>query len=284
MTTLPGSITIRADFIQGGTMAFEALKERHAAMWGAGPFEEIAGTLAEMHDAIIGAVAGRPGDAWLDVGCGTGELALRAAATGASITGCDLSPVLIETARRQAEERGLDIEFEVADCENLLYDDASFDIVTSSVGAIFAPDHERAVSELARVCKPGGRLAISAWTTEGRIGDFFRVIASYSPPPVEGAGVPTQWGDAAYCESLLGNHFELEIKPLNTPWEGESGQEMWDEFSRAFGPIVTLLQMLEPDRAAGLRNDLIALFDDNTSGGGGVVLDRPYLLVKGTRR
>jgi SAM-dependent methyltransferase len=252
-------------------------------MWGAGPFEQVAETLVEMHDALIAAVEAKPGETWLDVGCGTGELAFRAAATGAAVTGCDLAPVLVETARRQATERGLAIPFEVADCENLPYGNASFEIMTSSVGAIFAPDHARVAAELARVCKPGGRLALSAWTTDGRIGDFFRVLASYSPPPVEGAGVATQWGNPDYCESLLGGDFDLTIQHLNTPWVGESGDAMWNEFSEAFGPIVTLRRMLDPDRAAALRSDLIALFDDNAAGEG-IVLDRPYILVKGTRR
>jgi len=265
-------------------MAFEELKQRHAAMWGAGPFEVIAPTLAEMHEAIVEAADAGEGDAWLDVGSGTGELAFLAAATGASVRGCDLSPVLVETAKRQAAERGLEIPFEVGDVESLPYEDGSFDIVSSSVGAIFAPDHARAAEELGRVCKPGGRLALTAWTAEGRIGDFFRVIASYSPPPVEGAGAPTQWGDAAYCEALLGPHFELEIQSLNTPWTAPSAEEMWDEFSTSFGPIVTLLRILEPERASALRDDLTGLFEENTADGGDVVLDRPYLLVKGTRR
>ena len=265
-------------------MAFEELKQRHAAMWGAGPFEVIAPTLAEMHEAIVEAADAGEGDAWLDVGSGTGELAFLAAATGASVRGCDLSPVLVETAKRQAAARGLEIPFEVGDVENLPYDDGAFDIVSSSVGAIFAPDHARAAEELGRVCKPGGRLALTAWTAEGRIGDFFRVIASYSPPPVEGAGAPTQWGDASYCEALLGPHFELEIQSLNTPWTAPSAEEMWDEFSTSFGPIVTLLGILEPERATAFRDDLVGLFEENTADGGDVVLDRPYLLVKGTRR
>jgi SAM-dependent methyltransferase len=265
-------------------MAFEELKQRHAAMWGAGPFEVIALSLAEMHETIVDAADADHGDAWLDVGCGTGELAFLAAAGGASVRGCDLSPALVETARRQAAERGLEIPFEVGDVENLPYDDGSFGVVSSSVGAIFAPDHERTAGELARVSASGGRLVLTAWTTEGRIGDFFRVIASYAPPPVEGAGAPTQWGEAAYCETLLGPHFELEIESLNTPWRAESGQAMWEEFSTSFGPIVTLLKMLEPERAAAFRDDLVGLFDESAANDGGVVIDRPYLLVKGTRR
>jgi SAM-dependent methyltransferase len=265
-------------------MGFEELKQRQAAMWGAGPFEVIAHTLAEMHETIVAAADADGEDTWLDVGCGTGELTFLAAASGASVTGCDLSPTLVDTAKRQAAERSLEIPFEVGDVEELPYDDASFDVVSSSVGAIFAPDHGRTAEELGRVCKPGGRLLLTAWTAEGRIGDFFRLIASYSPPPFEGAGVPTAWGDRPYCESLLGPHFDLEIESLNTPWSGASGEEMWDEFSTSFGPIVVLLRMLEPERASAFRDDLIALFDGNASDGGGVVLDRPYLLVKGTRR
>ena len=137
-------------------MGFEELKQRHAAMWGSAPFERVAETLAEMHRAVIEVVDGGQGDQWLDVGCGTGELACMAVDTGATVVGSDLSPVLIETARRQAAERGCDVTFEEGDAEALSYPDASFDIVTSSVGAIFAPDHEAVAAELARVCRPGG--------------------------------------------------------------------------------------------------------------------------------
>jgi SAM-dependent methyltransferase len=106
-------------------MPFEELKQRHAAMWGSAPFERIAVTLAEMHQAIVDSVDGGPGKRWLDVGCGTGELAFVAAATGAEVVGTDLSPTLAETARRQATERDGDVTFEVADAEALPYEDAS---------------------------------------------------------------------------------------------------------------------------------------------------------------
>src|SRR4051794_15277244 len=113
-------------------MAFEELKQRHAAMWGAGPFERVAASLLPMHEAVIAAVDASPGERWLDAGCGTGELTFLAAQTGAEIQGADLAPNLIDTARRQAAERGLDIPFTVADCESLPFDDDAFDIVTSS--------------------------------------------------------------------------------------------------------------------------------------------------------
>jgi ubiquinone/menaquinone biosynthesis C-methylase UbiE len=144
-------------------MAFDELKARQAAKWGSAPLENIARTLRPMHSTIVTALAGGADKRWLDIGCGTGELARLAAATGADVTGCDLSPNLIETARRQARDWGVDISFDVADCEELPYPDASFDLLSSSVGAIFAPDHRAVGAEMARVCRPGGRLAMTAW-------------------------------------------------------------------------------------------------------------------------
>jgi ubiquinone/menaquinone biosynthesis C-methylase UbiE len=264
-------------------MAFEELKERHAMMWGSAPFERIADTLAEMHESIVRAVAGGPGRRWLDVGCGTGELAFMAAETGADVTAADLAPVLVETARRQAADRGADVTFEVADVEGLPYGDASFDIVTSSVGAIFAPDHTAVAGELARVCRPGGELALTAWTSGGSVDEFFRIIGSYAPPPPPGAGVAATWGEPGYAETLLGDHFEITTTDRNTPWVKETADEMWAEMSEAFGPIKTLLGALPADRAESFRTEMLAFFageQDET----GISFDRPYLLVYGVRK
>jgi SAM-dependent methyltransferase len=265
-------------------MAFEELKERHAAMWGSAPFENVAPTLAAMYDALIEAVDGGPGDRWLDAGCGTGELTFVAVQTGADVRGCDLAPALVATAVRQAAERGLDIPFEVGDCEALPYEDASFDIVTSSVGAIFAPDHRQVASELARVTAPGGRIAISAWTPDGMVGDLFRIVAAYAPPPPEGAGGPLAWGQPEYAESLLGDAFELTITPLNAPWTGASLDEMWTEFRDSFGPIKTLLGTLEADRAGELETRLIDLIRTGETADGSILLDREYIRIHGVRR
>jgi len=264
-------------------MAFEELKSRHAEMWGAGPFERIAHTLHDMHEVMIDSVEARPEDVWLDIGCGTGELAFLATRTGATIHGTDISLVMIETARRQAGERGHDLVFEVADCEALPYDDETYDVVTSSVGAIFAPDHERVASELARVLRPGGKLALTAWTTEGAVGEFFQIVARYSPPPVDGVGSPLAWGDRSHVEALLGSSFDLELSHHDVPWVGESAQDLWDELAEAFGPIVMLLRSLDDDRAGALRGEMVELFG-RLENENGVVLPRPYVLVRGTKR
>jgi SAM-dependent methyltransferase len=264
-------------------MPFEELKQRHAAMWGSAPFERIAVTLAEMHQTIVDSVDGGPGKRWLDVGCGTGELAFVAAATGAEVVGTDLSPTLAETARRQATERDGDVTFEVADAEALPYEDASFDIVTSSVGAIFAPDHRAVASQLARVCRPGGQLALTAWTSDGEVDEFFRIIGSYAPPPPPDAGVAASWGEPGYAESLLGEAFEVTVTQHDTPWRVESAEEMWTEISEGFGPIKSLLGALEPERAEAFEDELVTFFRDEETDGG-ISMARPYLLIRGRRR
>jgi SAM-dependent methyltransferase len=264
-------------------MAFEELKARQAAMWGAGPFERIAHTLHDMHELMVDSVEGKPDDLWLDIGCGTGELAFLATRTGATIHGTDISTVMIDTARRQASERGHDLAFEVADCEALPYADGTYDVVTSSVGVIFAPDHARVASELARVLRPGGRLALTAWTTDGSVGEFFRLIGRYSPPAVDGAGSSLAWGDESYCERLLGERFELSFTHHDIPWVGESPEDLWLELSEAFGPIVVLLRSLDADRAETFRTEMLELLGD-LQDGDSVVMSRPFLLVRGVRR
>ena len=148
-------------------MAFERLKERQSVVWGSAPFENVAADIAEVHDHLVAELAPHEGEEWLDVGTGTGGVAVRAARAGAKVTGSDLAPVLIETAKRLAAEERLDVDYHVGDAEELPYGNASFDVVSSSFGAIFAPDHKAVARELARVCRPGGRLGLSAWNPDG---------------------------------------------------------------------------------------------------------------------
>lgn len=175
-------------------MASEQLKQVQSNVWGSGPFEEIEALIAEMHDTLVEALGPQPGQSWLDVGCGTGGVTTRAARAGADVTGVDLAPALIETARSRAADDDLDITYEVGDAENLAVGDGSFEVVSSSVGVMFAPDHAAAAGELARVCAPGGRLGITAWRPDGGIGKFFRFHAAVPATASRGGGQPARVG------------------------------------------------------------------------------------------
>ncbi len=162
-------------------MAFEELTRRHSVMWGSAPFENIADIISDMHVALVESLAPGAGEHWLDLACGAGDVAFHAARAGARVTGSDLSPVLVEAAQRRAAEHGLDLTLEVADCQDLHYPDASFDVVSSSVGVIFAPDHAQVAAELARVCRPGGRVGLTAWRKESGVGAMFAAMTPFMP-------------------------------------------------------------------------------------------------------
>jgi SAM-dependent methyltransferase len=262
---------------------FDELKRRQSAMWGSAPFEATVKYIAPMHDELVVRLRPQPGEAWLDLGTGTGAVAFRAARSGAQVTASDISPVLIESARRQAAEDDLEIDFHVADAEDLPYADASFDVVSSAVGVIFAPDHEAVASELKRVCRPGGRIGITAWRGDSGVGDMFRAMAPFQPPPPEGAGSPFQWGSEDYVRERLGDAFELEFVELDAPQVGESGEQIWDYFVADYGPSRTLADSLEPERREELRRTMTAFFEQFRDRDG-IHQPRPYIIALGTRR
>jgi ubiquinone/menaquinone biosynthesis C-methylase UbiE len=264
-------------------VAFEELKQRQSAAWSAAPFENLEPDIAVMHDDLVRRLAPRPGERWLDVGCGPGAVAMRAARAGAEVTGLDLAPGLIETARRRATDEGLSIGYDIGDVEALPYGDASFDVVSSSVGAIFAPDHRAAASELARVTRPGGRLGLSAWRPEQGIAAMMRIMAEFQPPPPEGAGNPFDWGSEEYVSGLLGDAFELEFVEGDAPQVGESGAEIWRRTRENAGPPKALHESLEPARREELDRRMEGFYEEFRTNGG-IYQPRPYLLVLGTRR
>ena len=262
-------------------MAYEELKQRQSVVWGTGPYQRITETLTDIHELVIERLAPGPGDRWLDLACGTGAVAERAAAAGAQVTGLDLAPVLIETAKERAAERGLQIEYLVGDAERLELGDASFDKVSSTVGIMFAPDHEAAAGELTRVTKPGGRIALANWTPDGGLGQMFKVMAPYlaAPPPSS----PFDWGDEGRVRELLGESFELEIEEHVSTLTVPSGEDYWELFSTSYGPTKTLADSLG-DRREELHRDWVDFFETNYSSNGDIVHTREYLLVLGTRR
>jgi len=257
-------------------MAHEELKQRQSVVWGSGPFVSIADTIVDVHRAVAEEMGARPGERVLDLACGTGGVAELLAATGADVVGIDLSPVLIETARERAAERGLSIDYRVGDCERLDVEDASFDAVGSSVGIMFSPDHEAAASELARITKPGGRLALANWTPGPGVQDLFRIMAPYQPAPPPAN--PFEWGDEDAVRGLLGDAFELSFETKVNPARYPSAESYWRDFRENYGPTKTLVDGLG-DRAGDLEAAWMDFF-----GGGETVHDRPYVLVAGRRR
>jgi SAM-dependent methyltransferase len=264
-------------------VAFEELTAKHAQVWGSAPFERIAAVITEMHIALVERLGPQPGEHWLDLGCGTGDVAFHAARAGAIVTGSDLSPALIETAQRQARELGLDLTLEVADAQALHYADASFEVVSSSVGVIFAPDHARVAAELARVCKPGGRMGLTAWRRNSGVGDIFAGMSEFLPPPADGAGSPFQWGEEAYVEEMLGDSFGLSFDELDTRHDHHDPAEMWELFRSSYGPSHVLWSSLDEERKRQLDETMTAVFENHRVGDA-ISMERRYILVTGVRK
>ena len=264
-------------------MAFEELTRRQAVMWGSAPFENIADLISDMHLALVEHLEPAPGEHWLDLACGAGDVAFQAARAGAVVTGSDLSPMLVETAQRRATELGLDLTLEIADCQNLHYGDASFDVVSSSVGVIFAPDHERVAHELARVCRPGGRVGLTAWRKDSGVGQMFAAMMPYMPTPPAGVGSPFQWGAETYVESMLGDAFDLTFDELDTRHEGDDAGEMWEVFRDNYGPSFTLWSSLDDEQRTALDTDMTAYFESHRADDG-ISVERRYLVATGVRK
>ncbi|HEY7003916.1 MAG TPA: class I SAM-dependent methyltransferase [Gaiellaceae bacterium] len=263
-------------------MAFEELKQKQSAMWGNGPYQRITETIADLQDRAVTALDPQPGDTWLDLACGTGATAERAATAGAKVTGLDLAPVLIETAKERADELGLEIDYVLGDIERLAFDDASFDRVSSTCGIMFTPDHEASASEVARVTKPGGRIAFVNWTPTGGMAKVFKVMAPYQPAPPPSN--PFEWGDEQHVRDLLGDSFDLEFEEGVSMLRVPTGEAYWELFSTSYGPTKSLAESLGDDRREDLHRDWVDFFETNYKEDGGIAHSRDYLLILGTRR
>lgn len=262
-------------------MAFEELKARQSVAWGNGPYQNITETIADIHEVVVDRLAPREGMRFLDLACGTGAVAERAAAAGASVVGIDLAPALIETAQERARERGLEIDYRVGDVERLELPDASFDAVASTCGVMFAPDHEAVARELARVTSPSGRVALANWAPRNSMFEVFRIMAPFQPAPLPSN--PFDWGDEKRVRELLGDAFELELEKHVSPLELGSGEEYWELFATSYGPTKSLYEAIGA-RGEELRGSWIDFFEENHREDGRVVHRREYLLVRGTRR
>jgi SAM-dependent methyltransferase len=257
----------------------EEFKERQRAMWAAGEYAALAAHIASAGERVVESAGVEAGMDVLDVACGTGNAAIPAARAGAHVTGLDLVPELLDGGRAKAAANGVDVEWVEGDAEELPFEDDSFDRVLSTFGHMFAPRHQQAADELARVCRPGGAIGICCWTPEGTAGDVFRAAGSYMPPPPDFASPPILWGTEAHVREMFGSvakDFEFERHSATVEWESVEG--FADYFIDRFGPLVTARQMLG-DRFEELRSELVAIWARrNESGDGRLVLPQEYLL------
>jgi SAM-dependent methyltransferase len=261
-----------------------ALKKRLKATWMAGDYGHFSQHLLPGAVEFAERLGIEPGTRVLDVACGSGQLAFLAARAGAEVTGCDIASNLIEQARARAEREGVAIRFDEGDAEALPYPDASFDLVTSLFGAMFAPRPERVAAELTRVCRPGGRIAMGNWTPESFPGQFFRTVGRHVPPPPMPA--PTLWGDEATVrerlrEGIAELRMERRMYPLRFPFPPEGVVEF---FRTYFGPLNRAFAALDAEGQAALRRDLEQLWSaHNEATDGTTAVAAEYLEVVARR-
>ncbi len=197
------------------------------------------------------------------------------------MTGVDLAPALIQTANERAAKLGLEIDYQVGDCERLALPDGNFDAVSSTCGVMFAPDHAATARELARVTRPGGRLALANWTPAGGVARMFAMMAPFQPAPPPRS--PFDWGDEERVAALLGEWFDLEFEEHTSTFRVPSGEAYWELYSTSYGPTKTLADSLG-ERREELRRTWIEFFESNYREDGEIAHTREYLLVVGERR
>jgi ubiquinone/menaquinone biosynthesis C-methylase UbiE len=263
---------------------FRAVKQRQQATWASVDFSVIGVTLQIVGELLNEAADVRGGHSVLDVAAGSGNATLGAARRFAAVTSTDYVPSLLETGRRRAGAEGLaNVRFELADAEALPYPDASFDVVLSTFGVMFAPDHERAAAEMTRVCRPGGRIGLASWTPTGFLGQLLRLIGGYVPPAA-GLRSPLLWGTEAHVEELFAGVTRIEHTVRSFAFRYRSAEHWVEVFRTFYGPVHMAFQSLDPDRQAALEADLVALLRSLDQGGpGGLVVPGEYLETVITR-
>jgi SAM-dependent methyltransferase len=260
-----------------------ALKQKQQAAWACGDYAVVGTTLQIVGETLCEAADLRTDEQVLDVAAGNGNATLAAARRGARVVSTDYVGALLDRGRARADAEGLPVQFQVADAEALPFDDASFDVVLSTFGVMFAPDHARAAAEMLRVCRPGGRIAMANWTPDGFIGQLFKTVGMHLPPPA-GARSPALWGTDAHLQSLFESGavaIDVQRRHFNLRYRSPAH---WIEVFRAwYGPVHKAFAALGPN-AAVLERDIHALLERfNRAGPGSLVVPSEYLEVIVTR-
>jgi ubiquinone/menaquinone biosynthesis C-methylase UbiE len=272
MSSIDSAVTPAADL--------SAVKIRQQAAWSTGNYAVVGTTLQIVGENLAEALDLRAGSRVLDVAAGNGNATLAAARRWCDVTSTDYVASLLDAGRARAEAEGLAVQFEAADAEALPYADASFDIVMSTFGVMFTPDQEKAASELARVCRPGGKIGLANWTPESFIGQVFRTIGKYIAPAA-GVKSPALWGTEARLHELLGAHAgKIMATRREFTFRYRSPAHFMDVFRTYYGPMNKAFAALEGERQAAFRDELMALIESrNRSGDATLVLPSEYLEV-----
>ena len=256
---------------------FTAIKQRQQATWASGDYAAVGTTLQIVGETLAEAADVRAGERVLDVAAGNGNATLAAARRHAQVTSTDYVQGLLDEGRAQAEAEGLKVRFQTADAEALPFADASFDLVMSTFGVMFAPDHTRSASEMLRVLRPGGRIAMANWTPAGFIGRLFKVIGAHVPPPA-GVQPPALWGSEAHLQTLFGEQAaQIRCERRHFQFRYRDAAHFIQVFREYYGPTHKAFAALDGAGAASLERGITALIDELNTAPGSLVVPSEYL-------
>jgi ubiquinone/menaquinone biosynthesis C-methylase UbiE len=263
---------------------FDAVKTKQRATWGTGDYSVIGTTLQITGETLCEAVDVEAGQRVLDVAAGNGNAALAAARRGAVVTAVDYVPALLNAGQNRASADGLTIDSREADAEALPFEAATFDVVLSTFGVMFTPNQERAAAELLRVCRPGGRIGLVNWTPGGFIGQMFRIVGRYAPPP-DGLRSPLQWGTEDRLAELFGGQVSsIEARPRSFHFRYRSPQDWLNTFRTYYGPTARAFAALDEASQRAFEQELLELAARlNTSTTGALRVPSEYLEVVAVR-
>ena len=268
------------------TSEIEAVKEAHRKTWASGDYAAIAELVTDVGERVVERADVRAGSAVLDVAAGTGNASIPAARAGAHVVATDLTPELFTTGRERARRVGVELEWIAADAEDLPFEDERFDYVLSSLGVQFAPRHEVVASELVRVCRAGGTIALGNWAVDGYIGRFWTVMGPYMPPPPAFASPPAAWGRPEHVEQLFAEHpVELTFERYVLEFTADSAAAFVDTLADFYGPLLQARNKLTTaGRWDALRDELIALSNELNQDGSGFRAPSEYLVTLARKR
>jgi ubiquinone/menaquinone biosynthesis C-methylase UbiE len=251
------------------------------ALWAAGDYDAIAELIWNVGATVASTVPLEAGMRVLDVGTGTGNVAIRAAAAGADVVGLDIAPELFEAARRRAAEAGVEVEWVEGDAEALSYDDDSFDRVFTAFGTTYTTEHDRAANELVRVCKPGGEIVMANWSPGSFPARLSSLLRRLEQEETRSAMDPSEWGTHGHVRRVLGGQLVLAIEPASVDLVFESVDAMLASFEENFGPLVVARREVDPQLYDNLRRELRAWIEEHDTGEDECRVVASYLLVVG---